>query len=248
MNHFIQGFFYPFKCINLFFKFPKLIAYSIVPMIINMIIYGTIFYFTYKWITGKTSEMVTANESNKILFGLIQTFLKIFSFFLVLLICYFLFIVFGGIVAAPFNDRISRLIGEKLFEEKVSNNLTFFKEAVVSIKEELKKILFYFLIIIPLFLINFIPMIGSTISVIFGTGFSFFYNALDYLDYPLSRRLVPFRQKLKVVNSKKTLSYGFGGIAFILTFLPVINVLFNPLLVAAGTKLFFEKGYDKSIK
>ncbi|MEZ4689833.1 MAG: hypothetical protein R3A12_06480 [Ignavibacteria bacterium] len=41
------------------------------------------------------------------------------------------------------------------------------------------------------------------------------------------------------MNSKKMLSYGFGAIAFILTFLPVINVFeMNPILVAAGTGLF----------
>lgn len=247
MNNFIFGFFYPFKCIKLFFKYPKLIAYSIVPMIINLIIYGAVFFYTYNWITGKSEEAVGNNVSNQILFELIQTFLKVFTFLLVLVICYFLFIIFGGIISAPFNEKISKYIEENLFGEKVENNLSFLKDALVSIVAELKKLLFYFSIMIPLLLIEFIPMIGGVITLVFGTGFSFFYNALDYLDYPLTRRMEGFREKLKIVNSKTMLSYGFGTIAFLLTFIPVVNVFMNPILVAAGTSLFYEKNYKEMI-
>jgi CysZ protein len=247
MNNFISGFFYPFKCIKLFFRYPKLIAYSIVPVIVNMIIYGTVFYLTYNWITGKTEDAVGNNASDSFLFELIQTFLKLFTFLLVLIVCYFLFVIFGGIISAPFNEKISKLIEEKYFRERVDNNLPFIKDITTSITAELKKILFYFSIMIPLLLIDFIPMIGGVITLVFGTGFSFFYNALDYLDYPLTRRMTVFREKLKIVASKRMLSFGFGAIAFLLTFLPVINVLMKPLLVASGTSLFYEKGYKEII-
>ncbi len=247
MNNFIYGFFYPFRCVKLFFKYPKLILYSIVPMIINLIIYGTIFFYTYKYITGKTTDAIDSKEINNLIVYILGYLMKIVSFLLVLLICYFAFVIFGGIIAAPFNERISALIEEKEFSEKPVNDIGFFEEAVISIREELKKILFYILFMIPLILINFIPMIGSTVSLISGSLFSFYYNALDYMDYPLSRRFIKFRQKLKFINSKKTLSTGFGAIAFILTFLPVINVLFNPLLVASGTSLFYKREYNKLI-
>lgn len=248
MNNFIFGFFYPFKCIKLFFTYPKLILYSIVPIIINLILYGTIFIYTYRYITGKSSEVMESKDLNSFLFMIIDYFLKIISFLLVLLICYFAFIILGGIISAPFNEKISKLIEEKLFNENVEHDLSFFNEALVSIKEELKKISFYITVMIPMLLINFIPMIGNTFSLIFGSLFSFFYNALDYMDYPLSRRLVQFKDKLKIINSKKSLSMGFGAMAFILTFLPVINVLFNPLLVVSGTSLFYKKEYDKLVK
>ncbi len=245
MNNFIYGFFYPFKCIKLFFKYPKLIAYSIVPMIINMIIYGAIFFYTYRWITGKSDEIIDNDDSRNIMIDLIQSFLKIISFLLILVICYFLFIIFGGIISSPFNEKISRLIEEKHFGEKSGYNLPFLKDAGISIVAELKKLLFYFSIMIPLLLIDFVPMIGGVITLVLGTGFSFFYNALDYLDYPLTRRMKGFREKLSIVGSQKMLSFGFGGMAFMLTILPVINVLMKPILVVAGTTLFYEKGYNK---
>ncbi len=248
MNNFIFGFFYPFKCIKLFFRYPKLISYSIVPVIINLIIYGTIFFYTYRWITGKTEDVLVNNVSSQIFLMLIQTVLKIFSFLLILIICYFLFIIFGGIISAPFNEKISLLIEEKVYTIKAENNLTFIKETSMSVTSEFKKILFYFSVMVPLILIDFIPMIGGVIALVFGTGFSIYYNALNYLDYPMTRRLTGFRKKLKIVSSEKMLSFGFGSMAFLLTFIPIINVVINPILVASGTALFYEKGYEKLIK
>ncbi|HMS33478.1 MAG TPA: EI24 domain-containing protein [Ignavibacteria bacterium] len=244
MNDFIFGFFYPFKSIKLFFKYPKLIGYSIVPIVINLIIYGAIFFYTYRWIEGKSEDAVSNNVSSQILFEIIQYFLKVFYFILVLVVCYFLFVIFGGIVSAPFNEKISKYIEEKIFIIKADTALPFFKDAAASVVAELKKLLFYFSVMIPLLLMEFIPMIGGVITLVIGTGFSFFYNALDYLDYPLTRRMTGFREKLKIVNSKKSLSYGFGAMAFILTFIPVINVFMKPILVAAGTSLFYEKKYS----
>ncbi len=239
----MQGFFYPYKSIKLFFKHPRLLVYSIVPMIINLIIYGTIFFYTYNWLTGKSHDSIAFTGSNKLLFDIINAFLSVFIFVLVLLVCYFLFVIFGGIVSAPFNERISQLVEEREYGIKNESNLTFLKDAIVSIREEFKKLLFYFSFIIPLFLINFIPMIGSVVSFTAGLLFSFFYNALDYLDYPLMRRMTPFKKKLSVVNSQRMLSLGFGATAFLLTFLPVVNVLMKPMLVVAGTKMFYEKKY-----
>jgi len=247
MNNFILGFFYPLKCIRLFFGHPKLILYSLVPMIINLIIYGTIFFYVYDWLTWKAADLLGPLDSGGILFEFIRSFIKVFTFLLVLLVCYFAFVIFGGIISAPFNEKISKYIEEKVYNIRVENNLSWLKDAFMSIMEELKKILFYFSIMIPLLLIDFIPMIGSVITLVFGSLFSFFYNAFDYMDYPLTRRLAAFRNKLRIVGSKKGLSFGFGCVAFLLTFIPVINVLLNPLLVVSGTSLFYTNGYDKEI-
>ncbi|HQY21172.1 MAG TPA: hypothetical protein PLX80_10050, partial [Ignavibacteria bacterium] len=80
----------------------------------------------------------------------------------------------------------------------------------------------------------------------FGTLFSFFYNALDYMDYPMTRKLTGFRKKLGIILSQRKSSMGFGAMAFILTFIPVINVLINPLLVVSGTSLFYKNKYNIS--
>jgi len=217
-------------------------------MTINLIIYGTIFFFAYNWLIGSSSEVLESKVNNNIAVEILGILLRLFSFFLVLLLCYFAFVIFGGLVSAPFNERMSKLIEEKEFGIYIDEGLTFFSEAFFSIKEESKKILFYLSVMLPLFFINFIPMIGNTISFVFGSMFSFFYNALDYMDYPMTRKMTGFRNKLRVIISQKSLSAGFGAIAFILTFIPVINVLINPLLVVSGTSLYYNKNYSDLTK
>jgi CysZ protein len=100
---------------------------------------------------------------------------------------------------------------------------------------------------IPLFLLNFIPVVGFIFDIL-NIIFSSFYNALDFLDIPMTRREIKLRQKIRITNSGGMLSYGFGAIAFIIMFVPIINVLLKPLLVVSGTSLFFEKDYLKFYK
>jgi uncharacterized protein involved in cysteine biosynthesis len=50
-----------------------------------------------------------------------------------------------------------------------------------------------------------------------------------------------FKLKLKTVSSGKMVTYGFGCIAFLLMFLPVVNVFLKPLLVVSGTAIYFER-------
>lgn len=244
MSAFIFGFLHPFRCTGLFLKHPKLILYSIVPMVINLIIYGAIFFFVYDWITGMTGNLEVLSKQENILVESLRILVKVASFLLVLLVCYFLFVIFGGIVSAPFNEFISKYVEEKVFGIRNVVQLPFVKEVLVSIREESKKLLFYFSVIIPLFAINFIPMIGSAISFGVGTPFSAYYNALDFMDYPMTRNGAVFKQKLGIINKKLSLSLGFGSIAFLMTFLPIINVIMKPLLVVAGTSLFYLKQYD----
>ncbi|HMT12283.1 MAG TPA: hypothetical protein PKA39_11755, partial [Ignavibacteria bacterium] len=48
----------------------------------------------------------------------------------------------------------------------------------------------------------------------------------------------------KVTRSGRLVTYGFGCTAFLFMFLPIVNVFMKPILVAAGTSLFYEKDYS----
>lgn len=247
MKDFYFGFAYPLKCAELFLRYPKLIAISIVPMMINLVIYGTIFYLVFTKANEYSSIFSALSEKDNLLLDAINVLLRIAVFLIVLLICYVLFTIFGGIVSSPFNEFISKFVEEKVFGIRFENDMSFLTEVFISIREEIKKLAFYFAVVIPLFGINFIPMIGSTISLAVGMPFSFYYNALDFMDYPLNRYRAGFRKKLGIINRNLPVSMGFGATAFLFMFLPVVNVIMKPLLVVTGTSLFYEKKFDKLI-
>ena len=176
---------------------------------------------------------------------LLQIFLIAIGFAVLFVICGLLFTTLGGIITAPFNENISQIIEEKITNERVITGIGFWKDAYLSIRSEMQKLLFYFSILFAIFLLNFIPLIGNVVSLILGTIFSFYFYALDFLDYPMQRKLMPFRQKLNVTRQGGMLTYGFGAIAFLLMYLPIINVFLKPILVVAGTRLYWEKDYTK---
>lgn len=249
MKDFLYGFLYPVRSLKFFFTHPKIVLYSIVPMLINLLIYGTIFFFSYRWIIERTGYLTGAGmPDSTLLEQFINIIFLILGFLVLLIVCYILFTTVGGLVTAPFNERISRLVEETVTGQKIVDNITFWQDAWLSFKAEFIKLMFYFAVVIPLLLINFIPMVGSVVSTVIGTVFSFFYNALDFMDYPLTRRFYPLRKKIAITHAGGMLTYGFGCMAFLMMFLPVINVFFKPVLVVAGTAFFFEKGYDKNIK
>ena len=64
MKEFFFGFLYPIRSLAFFFKQPKIILYSIVPVILNAIIYGTIFFFTYGWLIGISEDFTGAGSGD----------------------------------------------------------------------------------------------------------------------------------------------------------------------------------------
>lgn len=208
-----------------------------------MIIYGSIFIFIYNKLIDWISKISGASSPDAGFWAvLLQVILLIIGFAVLLIVCYFLFTILGGIITAPFNENISQIVEEKITKEKVITGIGFWKDVYLSIRGELQKLLFYFSILFVIFLLNFIPFIGNAVSAALGIVFTFFFNALDFLDYPMQRKLMDFREKIRVTRRGGMLTYGFGAIAFLMMFLPIINVFMKPILVVAGTRLYWEKG------
>lgn len=243
MKDFLFGFTYPFRSIKFFFSHPVLIKYSITPMIINLVIYGSVFFFTYRWLTDSLESWLGVTDpAAGFWLRFLHTALLIIGFLLVLFVCYLLFTILGNLVTAPFNEEISQRV-EEIVAGGTQHKMGFWEDAYTSIMGELQKLIFYLVILLFIFLLNFVPLIGNVFSAALGTIFSFYYNALDFLDYPMTRKKMKFRQKLRVTNSGRMLTYGFGCTAFLLMFLPIINVFMKPILVVAGTSLYYEREY-----
>jgi uncharacterized protein involved in cysteine biosynthesis len=212
--------------------------------VINAAIYGAVLYFSFSFLSGWLDSITEDYLSSGIWTEIIKLWLKLIALIVILFICYLLFTIFGGIISAPFNEKISQFIEKIITGKTINTGLAFWDDVKSSIKAEIQKILFYLPFILLLLLMNFIPVIGNFLSVTLGFVFSAYYNSLDFLDYPMTRRMITFRDKLKMINRELYLTFGFGSVAFVFMFLPVINVFTKPILVVAGTSLYFEKNYS----
>ena len=101
-----------------------------------------------------------------------------------------------------------------------------------------------FFVIVPLFLllINFVPLIGSLIYTILANLFVAWDMGFNYVSYPMSRKLIPFREQLRFGVKNKFRLIGFG----IPLMIPFFNLLFAPLFVVGGTLLYLDTLKDQT--
>jgi len=242
MKDFLYGLFYPIKSIDLLIKNKKILLYSIIPIIINLIIYTTLFIIIFQRFAKFTSNITGATSPESNWFNeLLYIFLLITSLIIFLIITYIAYTILGNIITAPFNEKISQLI-ERIITKRISNeNVNFWKDTFLSTWSEIKKILFYCTVMIFIMLLSIIPLIGTFLTLILGLIFTTFFNAFDYIDYPLARKYLRLREKIRIIFSNLQLTFGFGISITILLLLPLINSFLKPIFVVSGTSLYFEK-------
>lgn len=106
---------------------------------------------------------------------------------------------------------------------------------------EIKKLALIFCIGIPLFLLNFSPGLGTLISTIGGVILTGTIVCLDFLDGPLERRRLRFREKLGIVWGNLPATAGFALICLGLIGIPLVNLVTIPICVASGTLFFCDR-------
>src|SRR5262249_28229272 len=117
----------------------------------------------------------------------------------------------------------------------------FLRDLLRAVGFEAQKLLLVVLVGIGLLLVNLIPVAGQILATAGGIMLGATIACLDFLDYPLERRLLSFRQKLGLIRRYLPATAGFGLICLGLVSIPFLNLLAIPLCVAAGTLFFCER-------
>ena len=89
-----------------------------------------------------------------------------------------------------------------------------------------------------LFLLHFVPVVGSVAWTVLGPAWTMAWLATEYLDTPMARHLYRFRQVRGVVLRRLPLCMGFGAAVSLLLWVPLLNLFFIPVAVVSGTLLF----------
>jgi CysZ protein len=111
-------------------------------------------------------------------------------------------------------------------------------ESLTSIRHTLARIAILFAGHAGLFLLHFLPVVGTVLWTVLGPAWTMAWLATEYLDAPMARHLYAFRQVRGVVFRRLWLSLGFGAAVYVLLWVPVLNLFFIPVAVVSGTLLF----------
>jgi CysZ protein len=149
----------------------------------------------------------------------------------------------GNHHAAPYNDAHSEE-DERLLCGRAGPAFSFgrlFADALRTVRLEALKLGVYAGIMLPLFVVSLmVPGVGQVAYGAFGFAFTSLYFAVDYVDWPASRRGRGVRERLALFRLHKGAMFGFGVGVWVFLWVPFLNLFFMPAAVAGGTKLYLD--------
>ena len=237
----VMGLTAPLRGFIFIIKNPRLIKFTVFPIIINIILILTTYIFGSRYLIGLVDRWIPDEEAWywAILFWIAVVVLVL----AVSLVAAVLFYIIAGIVCVPFNELLSQeveaMLRERPHQEDFSVRLLAL-DIWLALVGEVKRIFLYLSLIIPLLLLNLIPVLGTVIyGVIFGVV-TLLFLAFDFVDHPLGRRRIPFREKRKFMIKHFFSMIGFGAGVFVFLLVPIVNFIVLPLNAIGGTILFSE--------
>ena len=239
---FVAGFLYPFRALGMLTRAPRLWKYVLIPIIVNLLVGATIYAGLLFAGLRAVDAAVAGLPDWAALFGALFRALLIVG---LLIATGFVLVRFGVVLGAPWYAKLSNQIelernGRALLEGEIGNG-SLVRDLGRAVRFELQKLLLIVVVGAGLLLLNVVPVAGQVLSTAGGIALGATIVCLDFLDYPLERRLLSFRQKLGVIRRNLPATAGFGLVCLGLISIPLLNLLAIPICVAAGTLFFCER-------
>jgi CysZ protein len=150
----------------------------------------------------------------------------------------------ASLLASPFHDALAQRVEELetggVEDFTASGVGGMLRDALRSMREEARRLLFFASVVGPLALAGFLLPGAHLLTGPLIAAFTIFFLPLDYAGYTLDRRCVPFRERRRWLRRHAEVVAGFGLAAFAICTIPGLNFVAMPLLVAGGTLLILR--------
>jgi CysZ protein len=222
LYHIVWGVRFFFSGMRTLVRNPDLLSLSLIPMLLTLaLLIGLIFGAAWMvgWLLGDAVRVE------------IRIVAQVLMFLLTLLIAYFLYLPVARVLLAPFAEALSRRTRAIDTGRTIRQNNQGWTRAML---EGLKLVTFQAVVALAALALGLaFPPVGAPV----GVAVAIFLGGLDFFDIPLSTRELRLRKKLGVIWRNKFLALGFGAAAYLMLFIPVINMLALPVGVVGATLL-----------
>lgn len=225
---------------------PKLIKYMILPVLFSLTTYVVLLAFLYTTLESTFNDFLPSLSGDDVWSIIFYVFWLLVFVLLFLYLASYSFISISKIFAAPFNDLLSERIEVEYnpaYEEPKNAFQHFLNTIFPTILEEIKKVSLITLGFAILFFLSLIPVINVFIAPI-SVAYSVLALSIDFVDYPLARRLMRLREKKQFVIGNMPELLGFGSGTFVLFLIPFLGLFILPIAVIGGTMLFIDTEKD----
>ncbi len=236
----LSGAAYVMKGLRLINK-PGIRLFVVIPLLINSLLFAGLIWFLGNEFSGLMQHWLpTLPDWLSWLSGLLWLLFAIAA----LIVLFFGFTLLANLISAPFNSYLSAEVEKQLSDQPLSTaDDNFIQILSKSLSSELKKIRYFILWAIPLFIFSFIPLLNlfsPALWLLFGA----WMMSLEYADYPLSNQGLGFPEIRRRLREKTLLSLGFGAAVMLASMIPVFNFLIMPAAVAGATVMQLEQFPD----
>jgi CysZ protein len=158
-----------------------------------------------------------------------------------LLLTGFLLMQFGVLLGSPWYGQLSEQLEELRTGQLQVVEVGIVRDISRALLFELKKLVLAVGVGLLLLLLNLVPGIGTVVATVGGVTLAATIVCLDFLDAPLERRRLRFREKLGIIFRSLPASASFGLVCLGLVSIPLLNLLTIPVCVASGTLFFCDR-------
>lgn len=216
---------------------PSLRAFVIIPLIINILIFGFLISVGFSYISDLMDSMLSSIPT---WLNFIQWILWPLIVITVSLLTGYLFTSVALIIASPFNALLAEK-AEELITGRPVNGLEGFGAALLALPRgvlrELVKLLYYIPMALFVLVLSFIPGVGAVAWLVLGA----WMMSIQFVDYPMDNHQLSFAQVKAAVRSRRLSSMGFGGLVALCTGIPLVNFFVVPAAVVGATLLWCEE-------
>ncbi|MDB4988802.1 MAG: cysZ [Myxococcaceae bacterium] len=243
LGDFARGFLYPLRGLAIMRRHPGLMRFWLPPIVLTCaaLIASLVFALRYHEVAANLvwRAPVGAGFVVSALHWLWSEFALIVGLGLGMLMS----VMLANLFAAPFNDALSEAVEELETGQptRASSLAQLLRDLSRTLRLELTKLLIYVLVMGPLWFLSWlVPGLGQVLYMLFASLFTALYFAVDYIDWPASRRGLSLRARLELLRARPLMTLGFGAAVALCLFVPLLNLCFMPLAVAGGTRLFLD--------
>jgi CysZ protein len=234
----LSGLGYLLKGIQLL-RHPQLRIFVLVPLLINVLIFASAFWFLFSsitlWIESYMQDLPSLLSWLSYILWPIIIFSILFSFS-------FIFSTIANLIAAPFNGLLAEKTEILLTNAKINDDgwQDLFKDLPRILKRECQKWIYFLPRMLGCFILFFIPVIGQTVAPIIWFVFAGWMMAIQYADYPFDNHKVPFATMRKTLATRFGKNITFGMVISICTTVPLLNFIIMPIAVCGATAAWVD--------
>ncbi len=228
------------RAIALLWSHPKLLVLCIAPITIGIAMYGIVIAIILWLVNAQTAQWFSFSDG--LWAGGLQLLVAVVLVITIGWIALLFIIMLINVVAGPFHEQLSQRV-ERIATGASAHEALFswrvlFRDSWRAIKEELVKLVLFSGLQLLLLLLHFIPVVGSVVYLVLNFLLSGLLLSYEYLDLPLARHEIHFRDKIRYIITQPLRHAIFGWLCMLILVIPIVNIVFIPICVIAGTLVY----------